>query len=92
MLPPLPIPGLPNCPRCQDGVLLPLSDTDGGASLAYTAWVCTRPGCGYSVRIRRQGEVVRNEPVHGRERPAPGDRRGNRNRAPRRGGAADPPA
>jgi hypothetical protein len=44
--------GFPECKKCNDGVLLPLSDYGrDGASIQYKAWVCTNPNCGFSIRI-----------------------------------------
>lgn len=43
---------LPECRKCTDGVLLPLSDYGrDGASIMYKAWVCSNPECGFNVRI-----------------------------------------
>ena len=45
-------PELPNCRKCQDGTLLPLSDYGrDGAPITYKAWVCSNPGCGFNLRI-----------------------------------------
>jgi hypothetical protein len=53
----------PPCRRCGRGDLVPLSDFGGqGAEVRYKAWVCTNPGCAYSLKIRN-GEIVRGEPV-----------------------------
>jgi hypothetical protein len=53
----------PPCRRCGRGELVPLSDFGGqGAEVRYKAWVCTRPGCGFNLKIRT-GEIVRGEPV-----------------------------
>ena len=42
---------------------MPLSDFGSqGAPIHYKAWVCTRPECGYNVKIRN-GEIYLNEPV-----------------------------
>lgn len=55
--------GFPECLKCGTGVLLPLSDTDAdGASVRYRAWVCSRPGCGFNVRID-EGEISFGRPV-----------------------------
>ncbi len=49
--------GLPDCLKCQKGVLLPLSDYGrDGASILYKAWVCNNPDCGFNIRIDN-GEV-----------------------------------
>lgn len=45
-------PELPNCRKCQDGTLLPLSDYGrDGAPITYKAWVCSNPDCGFNLRI-----------------------------------------
>ena len=43
----------PNCPRCKEHVILPLSDFggDSGGSVAYKAWVCSDMKCGWTLRI-----------------------------------------
>ena len=47
----------PNCQKCGQGVLIPLSDYGrDGAPITYKAWVCTRLGCGFNVRIDN-GEI-----------------------------------
>ena len=49
---------LPKCQKCHDGVLIPLSDYgQEGATVMFKAWVCTNPGCGFSLRIDK-GEAV----------------------------------
>lgn len=54
----------PVCQRCQIGTLLPFSDHErDGATLRYKAWVCSNPGCGFNLKIRR-GDIVRDEPIH----------------------------
>ena len=53
----------PTCRRCGQGDLAPLSDLGTqGAEVRYKAWVCTHPGCAFTLTIRN-GEVVRGEPV-----------------------------
>ena len=48
----------PICKKCNDGVLVPLSDYgQEGASVTYKAWACTNPQCGFSLRIDK-GEVT----------------------------------
>jgi len=43
---------LPECLKCSEGTLIPLSDYGrDGASILYKAWVCTNPACGFHVRI-----------------------------------------
>ncbi len=47
----------PECLKCNNGVLLPLSDYGReGASIRYKAWVCSNPACGFSIRIDN-GEI-----------------------------------
>jgi hypothetical protein len=47
----------PACLKCNEGVLLPLSDYGrDGAPIRYKAWVCSNPNCGFNVRIDN-GEV-----------------------------------
>ncbi len=47
----------PLCKKCEDGILLPLSDYGrDGASIRYKAWVCHNPRCGFNIRIDN-GEV-----------------------------------
>lgn len=53
----------PVCQACGDGSLLPLSDFGGqGAPIHYKAWVCSKPECGFNLKIRN-GDVYLNEPV-----------------------------
>jgi hypothetical protein len=48
---------LPNCQKCDKGVLVPLSDYGReGATIHYKAWVCTTPDCGFNLRIDN-GEI-----------------------------------
>ena len=48
----------PECQKCGNGVLLPLSDYGReGASIRYKAWVCSHPDCGFNIRIDN-GEVT----------------------------------
>ena len=48
----------PKCQKCNQGVLLPLSDYgQEGAAVTYKAWACTNPECGFSIRIDK-GEVT----------------------------------
>ena len=48
----------PQCQKCKDGVLIPLSDYgQEGASVTYKAWACSNPECGFSLRIDK-GEVT----------------------------------
>jgi hypothetical protein len=47
----------PECLRCKEGQLVPLSDYGrDGAPITYKAWVCTNPACGFNVRIDN-GEI-----------------------------------
>jgi hypothetical protein len=47
----------PECRKCDDGVLLPLSDYGrDGAPITYKAWVCSNPVCGFNIRIDN-GEI-----------------------------------
>jgi hypothetical protein len=47
----------PQCLRCNQGVLVPLSDYGReGAAIRYKAWVCTNPECGFNIRIDN-GEI-----------------------------------
>jgi hypothetical protein len=49
--------GFPQCQKCDNGVLLPLSDYGReGATIRYKAWVCTNPECGFNLRIDN-GEI-----------------------------------
>ena len=49
--------GFPQCMKCDDGRLLPLSDGNGdGPALRYKAWVCSNPECGFNLRID-DGEI-----------------------------------
>ena len=49
--------GFPKCQKCNDGILLPLSDYGrDGAPIRYKAWVCSNPNCGFNVRIDN-GEI-----------------------------------
>ena len=47
----------PICLKCQQGVLVPLSDYGrDGAAIHFKAWVCTHPDCGFNIRIDN-GEI-----------------------------------
>lgn len=47
----------PDCKKCRDGVLIPLSDYGReGAPITYKAWVCSNPDCGFNLRIDN-GEI-----------------------------------
>ncbi|UCG75968.1 MAG: hypothetical protein JSV95_01175 [Gemmatimonadota bacterium] len=47
----------PNCLKCGDGLLIPLSDYGrDGAPIRYKAWVCSNPECGFNIRIDN-GEI-----------------------------------
>jgi hypothetical protein len=50
--------GFPRCPKCEGGILLPLSDYGrDGAPIRYKAWVCSSPECGFNIRIDN-GEIT----------------------------------
>ena len=52
-----------NCRKCDNGVLLPLSDYGReGAPITYKAWVCTNPICGFNIRIDN-GEISLGRPL-----------------------------
>jgi len=47
----------PACKKCNEGVLLPLSDYGrDGAPITWKAWVCNSPECGFNIRIDN-GEI-----------------------------------
>ena len=47
----------PKCQKCNNGILIPLSDYgQEGASVLFKAWVCINPDCGFSLRVDK-GEV-----------------------------------
>ena len=47
----------PECKKCDDGVLIPLSDYGrDGAPIRYKAWVCNNPECGFNIWIDN-GEI-----------------------------------
>ncbi|MFB3907125.1 MAG: hypothetical protein ACE15D_01880 [Candidatus Eisenbacteria bacterium] len=47
----------PDCKKCHDGVLIPLSDYGReGAPINFKAWVCSNPECGFNIRIDN-GEI-----------------------------------
>ena len=55
--------GFPKCLKCDEGVLVPLSDYGGqGASVHYKAWVCINQDCGFNIKIRN-GDIYVNEPI-----------------------------
>ena len=48
---------LPECKKCSNGVLVPLSDYGReGAAIRYKAWTCSNPDCGFNIRIDN-GEI-----------------------------------
>ncbi|MDE2975852.1 MAG: hypothetical protein OXU64_14210 [Gemmatimonadota bacterium] len=50
--------GFARCGKCNDGVLLPMSDYGrDGAPIRYKAWVCSSPDCGFNIRIDN-GEIT----------------------------------
>ena len=49
--------GFPRFLKCETGLLLPLSDYGReGAAIRYKAWVCSKPDCGFNLRIDN-GEI-----------------------------------
>jgi hypothetical protein len=43
---------LPQCQKCHQGLLVPLSDFGPrGAALPYKVWSCINPKCGFTIRI-----------------------------------------
>jgi hypothetical protein len=47
----------PECRKCQEGTMLPLSDYGrDGAPIMFKAWVCSNPDCGFNIRIDN-GEI-----------------------------------
>ncbi len=46
----------PECLKCTEGTLIPLSDGGAEGGGRYKAWVCTNPECGFNVRID-DGEI-----------------------------------
>jgi hypothetical protein len=55
---------LPQCMRCNTGLLVPLSDYGSqGAAVHYKAWVCINPDCGFNIKIRN-GDIYLNEPIN----------------------------
>ncbi|MBN1541064.1 hypothetical protein JW992_02890 [candidate division KSB1 bacterium] len=53
----------PECQKCKQGVLIPLSDYGReGATIMYKAWVCTNPECGYNIRIDN-GDISRGREI-----------------------------
>ena len=56
----------PICQKCNQGVLVPLSDYgQDGASVPYKAWACTNQDCGFSVRIDK-GDVTYGKKIQQR--------------------------
>lgn len=54
----------PECRKCRDGDLVPLSDFGSqGAAIHFKAWVCTNQTCGFNIKIRN-GDVYLNEPIN----------------------------
>ncbi len=50
--------GYPDCMKCGEGRLLPLSDYGrDGAPIRFKAWVCCNPDCGFNIRIDN-GEIT----------------------------------
>lgn len=46
----------PECLKCAEGTLIPLSGGEAEGGARYKAWVCTNPECGFNVRID-DGEI-----------------------------------
>jgi hypothetical protein len=47
----------PQCNKCSNGRMLPLSDYGrDGAPITFKAWVCSNPECGFNIRIDN-GEI-----------------------------------
>jgi hypothetical protein len=42
---------LPTCPLCNEGKLLPLSDSDA----PYALWACSAPNCAYAISKNMAG-------------------------------------
>ncbi len=54
---------LPKCQKCGTGDLVPLSDFGSqGAAIHYKAWACTKPSCGFNIKIRN-GDLYIDEPI-----------------------------
>ena len=50
--------GFPRCLKCENGILLPLSDYGrDGAPISSRAWVCSSPESGFNIRIDN-GEIT----------------------------------
>ena len=50
--------GFADCKKCDQGVLLPMSDYGrDGAPIRFKAWVCSNPDCGFNIRIDN-GEIT----------------------------------
>ena len=58
----------PKCLKCEgEGELIPLSDYgQEGASVLFKAWVCTNPGCGFSLRVDK-GEVTYGRKIESKQ-------------------------
>jgi len=57
----------PGCLKCNNGLLLPLSDYgQEGASVTYKAWACNNPDCGFSLRIDK-GEVTYGKKIQDKQ-------------------------
>jgi hypothetical protein len=55
--------GFPKCQKCNDGLLIPLSDYGrDGAPIQYKAWACTNPTCGFNLRIDN-GEISKGKEI-----------------------------
>ena len=50
-------PEYPECLKCGEGTLIPLSGHGReGSSIRFRAWVCSNPECGFNIRID-DGEI-----------------------------------
>ena len=57
------ISSLPKCQKCKVGDLIPFSDFGSqGAAIHYKAWACTKPDCGFNIKIRN-GDLYIDEPI-----------------------------
>lgn len=55
--------GFPECKKCHNGVLLPMSDYGrDGAPIRFKAWCCSNPDCGFNIRIDN-GEISYGRPI-----------------------------
>lgn len=53
----------PDCQKCSQGILVPLSDYgQEGSAVIYKAWACINPECGFSLRVDK-GEITYGKPI-----------------------------